>query len=361
MKQDLLKLLDIDVPIIQAPMAGISTSRLAAAVSNAGALGSIAVGAGTARQAQAAIAELRQQTARPFNVNVFTHRPAQADPGREAAWLAWLGAHFREQESEAPAALREIYTSFLVDEEMLEVLVAARPAVVSFHFGLPTAGQIEALHGAGIVLMATATSVQEAGAIASAGIDVVVAQGIEAGGHRGVFDPDQPDPGLGTFALVQLLRDAVRIPVIAAGGIMDGYAIDAALRLGASAAQLGTAFILAPESSATAHHRALIQQGGAQRTEMSSVISGRPARGLVNRFFTGIGAAGHPAVPDYPIAYDAAKALHAAASRHGNNDYSVNWAGQGFALARAMPAADMVRTLAAELEQARLRPAPLIT
>jgi nitronate monooxygenase len=353
MKQDLLKLLDIDLPIIQAPMAGVSTTRLAAAVSNAGALGSIAVGAGTARQAEAAIADLRQQTARPFNVNVFTHRPARADAAREAAWLAWLDARFKEQEGTAPAGLREIYTSFLVDEDMLAVLVAARPAVVSFHFGLPTPVQVESLHEAGIVLMGTATSVREALAVEAAGIDVVVAQGIEAGGHRGVFDPDQPDPGLSTFALLQLLRGSLRVPVVAAGGIMDGYAIDAALRLGASAAQMGTAFILAPESSATAHHRALIQGGEAQRTEMSSVISGRPARGFVNRFFTEIGAAGHPPLPDYPIAYDAAKALHASASRHGSNDYSVNWAGQGFPLARAMPAADLVRTLAAEIEQAR--------
>jgi len=354
MKQDLLTLLGIELPIIQAPMAGVSTARLAAAVSNAGALGSIAVGAGSAAQAEAAIAELRQQTGKPFNVNVFTHRPARADAAREAAWLAWLAPHFREQASEAPALLKEIYTSFLVDEAMLEVLVAARPAVVSFHFGLPTSSQVDALHRAGIVLMGTATSVPEARAVEAAGIDVVVAQGVEAGGHRGVFEPDEPDPGLGTFTLVQLLRESVRIPVVAAGGIMDGYAIDAAIRLGASAAQMGTAFILAPESSATPHHRALIRQGEAQRTEMTSVISGRPARGLVNRFFTEIGAAGHPPLPDYPIAYDAAKALHAAASRHGNPDYSVNWAGQGFPLARAMPAADLVRTLAAEIAQARV-------
>ncbi|RZA33301.1 MAG: nitronate monooxygenase, partial [Lysobacteraceae bacterium] len=161
MKQDLLKLLGIDLPIIQAPMAGVSTSRLAAAVSNAGALGSIAVGSGTAAQARTAIADLRRQTAGPFNVNVFTHQPAQADAVRDAAWLAWLDQHFRAQQSEAPALLHEIYTSFLVDEEMLEVLVAARPAVVSFHFGLPTSRQVEFLHEAGIVLMGTATSVQE--------------------------------------------------------------------------------------------------------------------------------------------------------------------------------------------------------
>lgn len=352
MTKDLLALLGVEHPIIQAPMAGISNAQLTAAVSNAGALGSIAVGAIDARQARAAIADVRQRTSRPFNVNVFAHRPALANPRREEAWLDWLGSHFREQGASAPQGLREIYTSFLADPDMLAVLVEERPAVVSFHFGLPTPEQVGALHDAGIVLMGSATSPEEARAVEAAGLDIVVAQGIEAGGHRGMFDPDRPDAGLGTFALVQLLRPAVGIPIVAAGGIMDGSGIAAAMRLGASGAQLGTAFILAPESSATAHHRALIQ-GGATRTEMTDAISGRPARGLVNRFFDEIGGPGHPPVPDYPIAYDAAKALHAAASARGNMDYSVNWAGQAYPLARALPAGELVATLAAELAQAR--------
>jgi len=352
MTKDLLELLGIEHPIIQAPMAGVSTVPLAAAVSNAGALGSIAVGAINAQQARAAIVEMRSLSSRPFNVNVFAHRPALANPRREAAWLDWLAAHFEDQGAVAPQALREIYTSFLADPDMLAVLVEERPAVVSFHFGLPTPEQVRALHGAGIVLMACATSPAEARAVEAAGIDIVVAQGTEAGGHRGVFDPDQPDAGLGTFALLQLLRPVVDIPIVAAGGIMDGRGIDAALRLGASGVQLGTAFILAPESSASAHHRALIQ-GGATRTAMTDAISGRAARGLVNRYFDEIGGAGHPPVPDYPIAYDAAKALHAAAAARGNMDYSVNWAGQAYPLARALPAAQLVSTLMAELAQAR--------
>jgi nitronate monooxygenase len=351
MTHELLKLLNIQHPIIQAPMAGVSTPQLAAAVSEAGALGSIAVGAGTAAQARAAIAQVRQLTTKPFNVNVFTHRPAKADPAREAAWLSYLSSHFEAQQAVVPGQLREIYTSFLADKDMLDVLVSERPAVVSFHFGLPSPAQVRALHDAGIVLMGSATSPEEAQAVEAAGIDIVVAQGIEAGGHRGVFDPDQPDSGLGTFALVQLLASSVRIPIVAAGGIMDGRGIDAALRLGASAVQMGTAFILCPESSATPHHRALMAQGTSLHTAFTDVISGRAARGLVNRFFEQIGAAGHPPVPDYPIAYDAAKALHAAASKNGNQDYSVNWAGQAFPLARAMPAAELIRTLAAERER----------
>lgn len=353
MNNALLKLLNIDHPIIQAPMAGVSTAQLAAAVSNAGALGSIALGAINAQQARTAIADVRKLTGRPFNVNVFTHRPALANPRREAAWLDWLDSHFRAQGAAAPAGLREIYTSFLADPDMLAVLVEERPAVVSFHFGLPTPEQIKALHDAGIVLMGSATSPEEARAVEAAGIDIVVAQGIEAGGHRGMFDPEQPDAGLGIFALLELLRAAVRIPVVAAGGIMDGRAIDAAMRLGASGAQLGTAFILAPESSAPAHHRSLIR-AGAVRTAFTDAISGRPARGLVNRFFEEIGGPGRPPVPDYPVTYDAAKALHAAASARGNQDYSVNWAGQAYPLTREMPAGELVGVLAAELAQARV-------
>ena len=344
----LTTLLGIRHPIIQAPMAGFGTPQLAAAVTEAGGLGSLALGAGTAAQAHAAITALLALTGGPFNVNLFTHAPAQADPAREARWLDYLAPHFARTGQPAPAALREIYRSFLADPDMLEVLVRTRPAVVSFHFGLPTAHQIDALHGAGCVLMATATNPVEARAIEAAGIDVIVAQGYEAGGHRGIFDPDVPDPALGTFALVRLLARAVRIPVVAAGGIMDGQGIAAALRLGAGGAQMGTAFLASPEANTSAHHRALLAQPGLG-TAVTATISGRPARGIVNPFFSEIGAAGHPPPPDYPVAYDAAKALHAAASSQGILDYSVNWAGQAYALARPLPAAELVRTLVAEM------------
>jgi nitronate monooxygenase len=348
MPQDLLSLLHIDLPIVSAPMAGVSTAALAAAVSDAGGLGSIAVGHLDAEQARAAIADVRRLTDRPFAVNVFSHRPAQADAAREAAWLAWLAPHFAANGAAPPAGLHEIYGTIASDDAMLAVLLATRPAVVSFHFGLPDAQRIRALKDAGIVLLGSATSPQEARAVEAAGLDAVVAQGYEAGGHRGLFDPAQGDPAIGTFALVPLVARAVRLPVIAAGGIMDGAGIAAALRLGAGAAQLGTAFILCPESSATPHHRALMTAPGST-TAVTDVISGRPARGLVNRQFTDIGAPAHPPVPDYPTAYDAAKALHAAAVKQGNQDFSVNWAGQAFPLARALPAAELMRTLRQEL------------
>jgi len=351
MSHDLLSLLDIRHPIIQAPMAGISTPALAAAVSEAGGLGSIAVGAVDAGKAHAMIAAVRELTARPFNVNVFTHAPAQADPARESAWLDWLRPHFARLKAEPPAALREIYLSLLSDQAMYEMLLETRPAVVSFHFGLPRQDWIDAFKRAGIVLFATATSLDEARRIEAAGIDAIVAQGIEAGGHRGMFDPGTPDQALPTMELLQQLAGKVRLPLVAAGGIMDGRHIRTALYHGASAVQMGSAFIACPESSAPPHHRALIAQGAGLSTAMTDVISGRPARGIVNKLFTEVGATGHPPVPDYPIAYDAAKALHAAASAQGNQDYSVNWGGTNFAQARALPAAQLMAALVAETQQ----------
>ena len=351
MNNPALSLLGIHFFVIQAPIAGVSTPRLAAAVSISGGLGSIAVGAGTPAKAAEAIAEVRRLTGRPFNVNLFSHRPAQADPTREAQWLEYLAPHFTALGASPPAQLREIYKSFVDDDPMLEVLLSARPAVVSFHFGLPPSHYIKALKDAGIVLMACATTPDEAAQVEDAGIDLLIAQGAEAGGHRGVFDPVAGDAEIGTFALTRLIASRNRLPVIAAGGIMDGQSIAAAMKLGACAAQLGTAFILCPESAATPHHRALIKNAQASRTAITSAISGRPARGIVNRFFDQIGAPGHPSIPDYPNASDAAMALNAAATGKGGFDYSARWAGQGVALAREMPAAALMQALQDELAQ----------
>src|SRR6516164_11649449 len=240
----LLRRIGIDVAIIQAPMAGVSTPEMAAAVSNAGGLGSLGVGSVDAEATRRMMTAVRSWTDCPFNVNVFCHRPAATDAAREAAWLARLGPEFARFGAKPPTRLTEIYQSFLTDDAKLAVLLAQRPAVVSFHFGVPARDRIEALRAAGIVLLATATNLDEGKTIAAAGIDAVVAQGYEAGGHRGVFDPDAPDDCLGTMTLTRLLVRQQNLPVIAAGGIMDGAGISAALRLGAAAAQLGTAFIL---------------------------------------------------------------------------------------------------------------------
>jgi nitronate monooxygenase len=348
----LLRMIGVDLPIFQAPMAGTATPALAAAVSNAGALGAIGVGPVGAESARRMIRETRAASDRPFHVNVFCNGPAVADPEREAAWLALLAPVFARYGAAPPARIREIYSSFVEDDAMLAVLVEERPKVVSFHFGLPSADRIAALRAAGIVLFATATSLAEAKAIAAAGIDAVVAQGYEAGGHRGVFDPDAPDDRLGTIALTRLLVRNLDIPVIAAGGIMDGAGVAASLLLGASAAQLGTAFVGCPESAADAGYRAALRGVGAEHTVMTKAISGRPARCLANRF-TALGAEVDPAaVPDYPIAYDAGKALNAAAKAAGETGFGAQWAGQGAPLARALPASALVAELRAEMDRA---------
>jgi nitronate monooxygenase len=351
----LLQTLGIDLPIIQAPMAGISTPALAAAVSNAGALGSIGVGPVGAESARGMIAAVRAATDRPFNVNVFCNRPAVVDQDREAAWLARLAPVFRRFGAEPPARMTEIYRSFVEDDAMLAVLLEERPRVVSFHFGLPSAERIAALREAGIALLATATNLEEARLIAAAGLDAVVAQGLEAGGHRGVFDPDSHDDCLGTIALTRLLVRGLKIPVIAAGGIMDGAGVAACLVLGAAAAQLGTAFIACPESAADQGYRAALLGGASGHTVITTAISGRPARCLVNRF-TALGAeAGNEAVPAFPIAYDAGKALYAAAKAAGETGYGAYWAGQGAPMSRALDVATLVAELQLEMEQALSR------
>ncbi len=347
-----LETFGIALPIIQAPMAGVSSPAMAAAVSNAGALGSIGVGATDADGARRMISEVRARSSGPLNVNVFCHRPAQPDVARDAAWLAHLRPHFEKFGAAPPARLKEIYRSFVEDDAMLAVLLAERPRVVSFHFGMPSAERIRALRDAGIVLLASATSVAEGQAAASAGAHAVVAQGYEAGGHRGVFDPDAPDDALGTLALTRLLVRRLNVPVIAAGGIMDGAGISAALRLGAAAAQLGTAFIACPESDADAGYRAALASDAANHTILTRAISGRAARCLRNDFTTLGASVSASEIPAYPIAYDAGKALNAAAKAAGTFAYAAQWAGQGAPLARSLPAAELVATLAREISSA---------
>jgi nitronate monooxygenase len=325
---------------------------MAAAVGEAGALGSIGVGAVDAERARAMIAAVRAKTAAPFNVNLFCHQPARADAEVEHAWIDRMRPEFEAFEATPPAALSEIYRSAIVDDTMLAMLIETRPAVVSLHFGLLPAPALTALRDAGILLLATATNLAEARLIEAAGIDAIVAQGWEAGGHRGLFDPDQPDDALGTLALTRLLVRETALPVIAAGGIMDGAGIAAALDLGAAAAQLGTAFVGCDESLADEGYRVALTSDAAHHTVMTRAISGRPARALANRF-TALGLqVPSEAVPAYPIAYDLGKALHAAAKARGEYGFGAQWAGQGAPLARAMPAAKLVAVLAEELEAA---------
>ncbi|MBP0590894.1 nitronate monooxygenase [Paraburkholderia sp. LEh10] len=345
----LLSLLGISKPIIQAPMAGVSTPALAAAVSNAGGLGSLGVGAMNAEAARKTIRDTRALTGAPFNINVFCHTPAVADAKVESQWLKWLAPQFAQYGASPAEKLNEIYTSFVEDGAMLDVFLEEKPAIVSFHFGLPSNEVINALKGAGIKLLASATNLDEAKAVVDAGVDALVAQGIEAGGHRGMFDPEAFDEGVGTFALTRLFAEKFDLPLIAAGGIMDGAGIAAALALGAQAAQLGTAFVACPETSIDDGYRRAILGDPAYHTTLTSAISGRPARSMVNRF-TELGrSADRPATPAYPVAYDAGKALHAAAKAKGEFGFGAQWAGQAAALARSLPAAELVAQLDAEL------------
>ena len=345
----LLELLGIQWPIIQAPMAGTGTPALAAAVSNAGGLGSLGVGATNAEGARKMIAAFRALSARSLNVNVFCHQPAKLDARVESAWIERLRPEFTRFGATPPTHLTEIYRSFVEDDDMLAVLLQEKPKVVSFHFGVPAPERVRALRDAGIILLASATNPNEAQTVADAGIHAVMAQGYEAGGHRGVFKTDVPDSRLGTIALTRLLVRQLDIPVIAAGGIMDGAGIAAVLHLGAAAAQLGTAFVASPESAADEGYRAALASGAAHHTVMTAGISGRPARCLANRFTALVADVFAGEIPAYPVTYDAGKALNAAAKAKGEPGYGAQWAGQGAPLARALPAAELIGTMIQEM------------
>ena len=262
-------------PIIQAPMAGVSTPSLAVAVSEAGALGSLAAAALPQPDALAQqLAALATATDRPMNVNLFCHAPSPADVAHDAQWLAYLTPFFTALRSTPPLQLQEIYPSFRTSDALLAVLVQARPRVISFHFGLPTTAQLAALRQTGALLLACVTSPAEAVVAEAAGVDMLVAQGVEAGGHRGTFDPTV-EPDISTLDLTRQLVRQSRLPVIAAGGLMDGTDLAAALRAGAVAGQFGTAFAACPESAASAAYRAALLHQPPLPTTLTAVISGR--------------------------------------------------------------------------------------
>lgn len=324
-------------PIVQAPMAGVTTPALAAAVANAGGLGSLGVAAMDAVRAGAEVLQTRALTDRRFNVNVFCHRPPHRDAAKEAAWLASLAPDFARFGVSAPESLQDGYRPFALDPDMLAMLLAEKPGVVSFHFGLPPADQIAALKDSGAVLLGSATNPEDALRIVDAGLDGIVAQGWQAGGHRGVFDENGPDARLETLALLAALKD-VGLPLIAAGAIMAKADVQAALAAGAVAAQCGTAFLVADEAGTSPAHRAALSGG---QTRMTRAISGRPARGVANL----ISSRDDSAAPDYPLPYSALKALHGLAAKAGENGYGPFWAGTGCAQARPGTAAEILERL----------------
>lgn len=341
--------LNLQVPLIQAPMAGVSTPAMAAAVSNAGGLGSLGVGAATVDAARAMIEEAQGLTDRRINANVFCHRPAGGDARKDAEWLSRLRPEFGKFDAKPPETLSEIYDTFVGNGPMTDMLLDVQPGVISFHFGLPGADQIAAFKAQGAFLVASATNLTEARQAEAAGMDAIVAQGWEAGGHRGCFDENGADDRHGTFALTRILVRHLAVPVIAAGGIMDGAGVRATLNLGAAAGQLGTAFVACDESSANASYREALMGEPAQHTVMTRVISGRPARCLQNPFTDWGQSVADADVPEYPRTYDAGKALNAAASAKGEGGYGAQWAGQGAPLARSMPTTELMSALIDEL------------
>jgi len=342
--------LGLTCPIIQAPMAGVSTPLLAAEVCKAGGMGALGLGSVDAEGGRKAIRAARALGASCLNANFFCHQPAAIDPAQAAAWLSALAREFARFDATPPSELHEIYLSFVSDPARPEMLLEERPEVVSFHFGLPSAEVIAALKTAGITLLASATNIDEARACMRAGMDAIVVQGIEAGGHRSCFDPDAKDDAQSTLALLAQIKPHTDLPLIAAGGLMDGADCARALQAGADMVQLGTAFILCPETSADAGYRAAMASDAADNTGFTRAISGRPARALPNAF-TAWGAAQQLESPGYPNTYDAGKALHAAAKAKGDHSYGAHWAGSGAGRARSLPAAQLMATLTAEIAQ----------
>lgn len=343
----LTRLLGIDYPILASPMAGASTTALAAAVSNAGGLGALGTARYSVDEFNKAVADVRRHSNRPFNVNFFCHREPKPDPTRERRLRELLDPYYDELGISQPDA---ITAAPPFGPPMLAAVLAAHPAVVSFHFGLPGAGAVAKLKEAGIVVIGNATTVAEAQALERGGVDAIVAQGVEAGGHRGTFLGSLAENGrIGTIALVPQVVDAVQVPVIAAGGIADGRGVAAALALGAVGAQIGTAFIPTPESGAHAIVKASVMAARDDATRVTNTFTGRPARAISNRFLAEM-AALEAGLPDYPLPLALTQPLGTAAIQRGSTDFSSMYAGQAAALARGLPAAELFARLVEETE-----------
>ena len=343
----LQQLLGIELPIIQAPMAGVQDSALAVAVSRAGGLGSLPCAMLSPGQIRLALAGLRTQTDKPVNLNFFCHAQPVPDPGRERTWRAALAVYYRELGLD-PDAIPSRAGRASFDAELLETLAPFRPAIVSFHFGLPSVDLLARVKTWGTTILSSATTVAEARWLEERGADVIIAQGLEAGGHRGMFLSNDLTTQTGTLALVRQVVQAVRVPVIAAGGIADAAAVAAAMAVGASGVQVGTAYLLCPEATTSAVHRAALGSEGGRHTAITNVFTGRPARGIVNRLIREAGPMSALA-PEFPLAAAAVAPLRALAESRGSGDFSPMWAGQNTSGCRTVPAADLTRALAAEL------------
>jgi nitronate monooxygenase len=340
----LCRLLRIELPIIQAPMAGVQGSALASAVSNAGGLGSLPCALLGTDDIRREIAAIRAQTPRSFNVNFFCHRAPIPDATRERAWMAALAPYYRQLGIEPPTGdAGPPRLSF--DAATTALVEVLQLPVVSFHFGLPAPDLVARVKRSGATILSSATTVEEARWLEAHGVDAVIAQGVEAGGHRGMFLTDDLTTQTGTLALVPQIVRAVRVPVIAAGGIADAAGVAAALALGASAVQVGTAYLLCPEATTSAVHRAALKSDAARHTALTNVFTGRPARGIVNRLMRELGPMTDVA-PAFPLAATAVGPLRAAAESQGGGDFTSLWCGQNASGCREVPAGELTRELA---------------
>ncbi len=322
----LLNLLNIEVPLIQAPMAGANGAAMAIGACQAGALGSLPCAMLDAAQIRAEVGVIRAQSGRPLNLNFFCHSPEAADPAREPVWRTKLTPYYQElgidPAAQAPAPNRAPF-----DETDCALVEELRPQVVSFHFGLPAPDLLARVKAAGCTVLSSATSVQEAIWLEANGCDVIIAQGAEAGGHRAMFLQDTIAGQSGLFALLPQIVDAVSAPVIAAGGIGDGRGIAAAIILGASAVQIGTAYLFTSDATISALHRTALEQTAEGRTALTNLFSGKPARGISNRLMDDIGPMS-AAAPPFPTAGAALAPLKAAAEAQGSTAFSSLWSGQ---------------------------------
>ncbi len=336
--------LPLDLPVIQAPMAGAQDATLALAVGEAGGLGSLPA---AQLGPEALVAELArlQAAGRPYNLNFFCHRPPAPDAARQAAWVDALKPYYEELGLD-PAQAEAGPGRQPFDAAALARIAPFRPPVVSFHFGLPDEALLAPIRAWGGCILSSATTVAEARWLAARGVDAVIAQGLEAGGHRGMFLDEDLATQLGSFALLPQIVQAVPVPVIAAGGIADAAGVAAARALGARAVQVGTAYLLCPEARISPLHRAALQAPEPGPTQLTRLFTGRPARGLVNRLMRELGPLS-PLAPAFPLATGALAPLRAAAEGRGRSDFSPLWAGQNLSGCRAVPAGQLTRELAA--------------
>ncbi len=340
----LQELLGIELPIIQAPMAGVQGSALAVAVSNAGALGSLPCAMLTVDAIRDELATIKARTSKRFNVNFFCHTPPTPSAEREAAWRATLTPYYKEYginiDSIPAGPGRAPFSS-----EAADVLDDFKPPVVSFHFGLPSPQLLARVRAWGSKILSSATTVEEARWLEAQGVDAIIAQGLEAGGHRGIFLTEDLSTQVGTFALLPQMVRGVKLPVIAAGGIADAKGVAAAMALGAAGVQIGTAYLLCPEATTSAVHRAALKSEAARHTALTNLFTGRPARGIVNRIMKELGPIS-TAAPAFPLASAVIAPLRAKAESQGSGDFSPLWSGQNASGCKEVSAADLTRELA---------------